>query len=204
MQSGFHVIGDAGMDTVLEGYEAAAALVGADVVRATRPRLEHAEMVDAPGVRRMAALGLVASVQPAFDALWGGPDGMYAERLGPPRVPGTNPFATMRAEGVRLALGSDSPVTPFDPWAAVRAAVHHHEPAQRLDVATALAAHTVGGWEAAREDGGGVLRVGAPATLAVWEVPDAAPDGLPLVHHADAELPTCVLTLRDGVPLHPA
>ena len=46
IQSGFHVIGDAGMDTVLEGYEAAADLVGLDVVRATRPRLEHAEMVD--------------------------------------------------------------------------------------------------------------------------------------------------------------
>ena len=29
IQSGFHVIGDAGMDTVLEGYEAAAELVGA-------------------------------------------------------------------------------------------------------------------------------------------------------------------------------
>ena len=204
VQSGFHVIGDAGMDTVLEGYEAAAALVGADVVRATRPRLEHAEMVDGHGVRRMAALGLVASVQPVFDALWGGPAGMYAQRLGRSRVPGTNPFATMRAEGVRLALGSDSPVTPFAPWAAVRAAAHHHDPAQRLDVATALHAHTVGGWEAAREDGGGVLTVGAPATLAVWEVPDAAPDGLPLLHDAEAALPTCMLVLRDGVPLHSA
>ena len=32
--------------------------------------------------RPLARLGVVASVQPAFDALWGGPDGMYAERLG--------------------------------------------------------------------------------------------------------------------------
>src|SRR5690349_1651402 len=66
IQSGFHVIGDAGMDTVLEGYEAAAGIVGLDVVRATRPRLEHAEMVDADGIERMARLGMVASVQPAF------------------------------------------------------------------------------------------------------------------------------------------
>ncbi|HSO63833.1 MAG TPA: amidohydrolase family protein [Ornithinibacter sp.] len=203
VQSGFHVIGDAGMDTVLEGYEAAAAVVGLDVVRATRPRLEHAEMVDAEGVRRMARLGMVASVQPAFDAFWGGPDGMYAERLGVERVPGTNPYASMRAQGVRLALGSDSPVTPFDPWSAVRAAVMHHDPAQRLDVATAVEAHTVGGWAAARADGGGVLRVGAPATLAVWDVPDAGPHGLPLTAPG-AALPTCLLTLRDGVPLHSA
>ena len=203
VQSGFHVIGDAGMDTVLEGYEAAAALVGLDVVRATRPRLEHAEMVDAEGVRRMARLGMVASVQPAFDALWGGAGRLYAERLGEERVPGTNPFASMRAAGVRLALGSDSPVTPFDPWAAVWAAVLHHDPTQRLDVATAVDAHTAGGWSAAREDGGGVLRVGAPATLAAWEVPDAGPHGLPDVA-PDAAPPACLLTLRDGVPVHRA
>ena len=203
VQSGFHVIGDAGMDTVLEGYEAAAALVGLDTVRATRPRLEHAEMVDARGVRRMARLGMVASVQPAFDALWGGPDGMYAERLGRERVPGTNPFAAMRAQGVRLALGSDSPVTPFDPWAAVRAAVLHHDSAQRLDVATAVEAHTAGGWGAVREDSGGVLRVGARATLSAWDVPDAAADGLPLVVAGSAP-PRCRLTLRDGVPLYRA
>ena len=203
VQSGFHVIGDAGMDTVLEGYEAAAAVVGLDAVRASRPRLEHAEMVDAEGVRRMARLGLVASVQPAFDAAWGGPDGMYAERLGADRVPGTNPLAAMHSEGVLLALGSDSPVTPFDPWSAVRAAVLHHDTAQRLEVAAALEAHTVGGWAACRETGGGVLRVGAPATLAVWDVADAGPDGLPLVA-ADRALPSCRLTLREGVVIHAA
>ncbi|GAA4405277.1 amidohydrolase [Fodinibacter luteus] len=201
VQSGFHVIGDAGMDTVLEGCEAAAALVGLDVVRASRPRLEHAEMVDATGVRRMARLGMVASVQPAFDAWWGGPDGMYAARLGADRVPGTNPFAALRTAGVHLALGSDSPVTPVDPWAAVRAAVLHHDVPQRLAVADAVDAHTAGGWAAARADGGGVLRVGAPATLAAWDVPDAGPDGLPLLE-AGAPLPSCRLTLRDGVPLH--
>ena len=200
IQSGFHVIGDAGMDTVLEGYEAAAELVGLEVVRATRPRLEHAEMVDAAGIARMARLGLVASVQPAFDAFWGGAAGMYEARLGRDRVPGTNPLATFAARGVRLAFGSDSPVTPFDPWAAVRAAVEHHEAEQRLDVATALTAHTAGGHEAAREDGGGVLRIGGPATFAAWHAPDTDSDGLPEVR-AGAALPTCRLTVRDGTPL---
>ncbi len=105
---------------------------------------------------------------------------MYAERLGAARVPGTNPFAQLEQAGVALALGSDSPVTPFDPWGAVWGAVLHHEPAARLDVRSAIAAHTAGGWAAAREVGG-VLRVGAPATLAVWDVADAGPDGVPLV-----------------------
>ena len=201
VQSGFHVIGDAGMDIVLEGYEAAARLIGDDLVRATRPRLEHAEMADADAVRRMARLGMVASVQPRFDAFWGGPEGMYAERLGTARVPGTNPLGAMLRAGVRLALGSDSPVTPFGPWATVRAAVRHHDPDQRLDVGAAVAAHTVGGWTAAREDGGGVLGLGRPATLAVWTTTDATPEGWPDVS-GDDPLPTCRLTMRDGVAIH--
>jgi len=200
IQSGFHVIGDAGMDTVLEGYEAAAALVGLEAVRASRPRLEHAEMVDAAGIARMARLGLVASVQPAFDAFWGGRGGMYEARLGAARARGTNPFARLAEVGVRLAFGSDSPVTPFAPWAAVRAAVEHLEPGQRLDVATALAAHTTGGHEAAREDGAGVLRVGEPATFAAWSASGTDDQGLPEVHPG-VPLPTCRLTVRDGTAL---
>ena len=200
IQSGFHVIGDAGMDTVLEGYEAAADLVGLEVVRATRPRLEHAEMVDSDGIARMARLGLVASVQPAFDAFWGGAAGMYEVRLGRDRVPGTNPFAAMQAAGVRLAFGSDAPVTAFDPWTALRAAVEHHDATQCLDVAGALAAHTTGGHEAAREDGGGVLRVGGPATFAVWDAGTLAEGGLPEVR-SGTPLPACRFTVRDGVVL---
>ena len=203
IQSGFHVIGDAGMDTVLAGYQAAADLVGLEVVRATRPRLEHAEMVGDDGIAIMARLGLVASVQPAFDAFWGGAAGMYEARLGRDRLPATNPFRALAAAGVRLALGSDSPVTPFDPWAAVRAAVEHHQADQRLDVTTAVEAHTEGGHAAAREDGGGVLRTGGPATFAVWHVPQAGDDGLPEVRGGTV-LPTCRHTVRDGVPLTPA
>jgi len=203
IQSGFHVIGDAGMDLVLEGYEAAARLVGIDVVRASRPRLEHAEMVDADGIARMAHLGLVASVQPAFDAMWGGAAGMYEARLGAARVPGTNPFAGLARAGVRLALGSDSPVTPFDPWAAVRGAAEHHDPGSRLDIATAFDAHTAGGYAAAREDGGGILRVGGPATFAAWHTPDLDEQGLPEVH-GNAAPPSCLVTVRNGVPLHTA
>jgi predicted amidohydrolase YtcJ len=203
IQSGFHVIGDAGMDTVLDGYEAAAALVGLDVVRASRPRVEHAELVDAEGVRRMARLGMVASVQPAFDAFWGGSGGMYETRLGSQRAWSANPWGSMLSQGVGLALGSDSPVTPFDPWGTVRAAVGHHDPAQRLDVATALAAHTSGGWAAAREDGGGQLVPGAAATFSVWGTPALGAEGLPDVG-ADVELPTCRLTVRDGITLFQA
>jgi predicted amidohydrolase YtcJ len=111
---------------------------------------------------------VIASVQPLFDATWGGRDRMYAERLGPDRGSGLNPFATLAAEGVTLAFGSDTPVTPVDPWATVRAAVDHRTPGQGLDRDRAFAAHTAGGWAAAGERGG-VLEEGAAATFAVWQ-----------------------------------
>ncbi len=58
-------------------WSAAAARGRAEAVRAARHRIEHAEMLDGPLIARMARHGLVASVQPGFDARWGGPDGMY-------------------------------------------------------------------------------------------------------------------------------
>ena len=197
--SGFHVIGDGGVDLVLEGYVLAAELVGEDVVRASRPRLEHVEMVDPAGIAVMARLGIAASVQPVFEALWGGREGMYAERLGADRGSSTNPFRSFVDAGVRLALGSDSPVTPFDPWGAVRAATTHRDPDQRLSDRVAFGAHTLGGHDLTGTSGG-ELRVGAQASFAAWAVDEVGPDGLPLLE--DRPSPECRLTVRDGVVIH--
>ena len=73
VQAGFHVIGDAAMDAVVRGLRAAEAVVGNARLRAAAHRLEHAEMVDADQVAVLARTGVIASVQPAFDAAWGGP-----------------------------------------------------------------------------------------------------------------------------------
>ncbi|EFG65574.1 amidohydrolase [Streptomyces sp. SPB074] len=118
-------------------------------MRALRHRVEHAEMLDAEGIAAFAALGLTASVQPAFDALWGGEDGMYAARLGAARARTLNPFAALLRAGVPLALGSDAPVTPLDPWGTVRAAAFHRTPEHRVSVRAAFTAHTRG-WLAGR------------------------------------------------------
>lgn len=171
LQAGFHAIGDQALAEVLAGVAQAAAEVGLPAVRALRHRVEHAEMLSSAQVGAMAELGLVASVQPVFDARWGGPDGMYAQRLGWERAAGMNPFAALAAAGVALALGSDAPVTPLDPWGTVRAAVHHRTPGSGLSARAAFSAHTRGGWRAAGRDGEGELVPGAPATLAVWDVP---------------------------------
>lgn len=201
LQAGFHAIGDGALDSVVAGFREAAARVGRAAVRAVRHRLEHVEMVDAAMIETLADLGVVASVQPAFDRLWGGPEGMYVERLGSERGVLLNPFAAMARAGVLLALGSDSPVTPLDPWGTVRAAARHRTPGQSLAVTAAFDAHTRGGWVAARVDDGGVLRVGAPATFAVWSGTGGV--GLPALE-PDDELPTCLRTVVRGTTVHDA
>jgi predicted amidohydrolase YtcJ len=221
VQGGFHAIGDAAIRTVLDGCAAAATEVGVERIRAGRHRVEHAEILDATAVRRLAEYGLVASVQPAFDALWGGTEGMYAVRLGVERALSLNPFASLTSAGVPLAFGSDSPVTPLDPWGTVRAAAYHHVPEQRLTVRAAFTAHTRGGWRAARGDDGGVLAPGAAATYAVWRAgelvvqtpderiaawstdPRAGVPGLPDLTPGTPS-PVCLRTVVRGHPIYAA
>ena len=127
-----------------------------------------------------------------------------------------NAFASLNRAGVALAFGSDTPVTPFGPWASVRAAAWHHTESERITVCAAFNAHTRGGWRAAARDEGGVIATGAPATIAVWDVPGdlvvQTPDariaawstdpraGVPHLPDLDpdVDLPTCVLTLVAG------
>jgi predicted amidohydrolase YtcJ len=172
VQAGFHAIGDAAISTVVAGARAAAEAAGLERVRALRHRVEHAELMTDETIAAFADLGLVASVQPAFDAAWGGEDGMYAQRLGAERARALNPFAAMTRAGVPLVLGSDSPVTPLDPWGAVRAAAFHRTPRHRISARAAFHAHTRGGWRAIGRDDAGVLVPGAPADYAVWAVGD--------------------------------
>jgi hypothetical protein len=167
VQAGFHVIGDAAAGAVVAGFQLAEKVVGEQALGAVRHRLEHLEMITAEQAAELARFQVVASVQPAFDAAWGGRTGMYATRLGADRAAGLNPFAMLAAAGLTLAFGSDAPVTPVDPWATVRAAVEHRTPGSGLSSDDAFAAHTAGGWVAAGETGG-TLEVGAPATFAVW------------------------------------
>ena len=210
LQAGGHVIGDAALRTMATGFRAAADELGVEALRAARHRWEHVELPSPQVLATMGELGIWASVQPVFDALWGGAEGMYAARLGPERALAALPLRDMVDAGIRLALGSDSPVTPLGPWAAVRAAVLHHNPDQRLTPAEAFAAHTVAGHELAGRTGGH-LRAGAPATYVVWDdgqpsrgpVPTDPTTGLPTaLDDPDLPLPVARLTVVSGQVAH--
>ncbi|WP_037606144.1 amidohydrolase [Streptacidiphilus rugosus] len=219
LQAGFHAIGDGALAALVEGVRAVAEKLGLERVRALRHRVEHAELLTPAQIAAFAELGLTASVQPAFDAFWGGEQGMYVERLGAERASTMNPFAALLRAGVPLAFGSDAPVTPLDPWGTVRAAAFHHTPEHRISVRAAFTAHTRGGWRALGRDDAGVLVPGAPASLAVWEPGELvvqAPDqrvanwstdprsgvpGLPDLTPG-RELPRCLATVVGGRAVH--
>ncbi|MCW2649237.1 MAG: hypothetical protein QOE41_3760 [Mycobacterium sp.] len=169
--AGFHVIGDAAVTAVVDSFAAAVDQHGLAAVARCGHRLEHLEMVSDEQAARLGSWGVGASVQPNFDALWGGEHGMYARRLGWQRARFLNPLALLASQGVPLAFGSDTPVTSMNPWETVRAATHHHTEGSALSVRAAFAAATRGAWRAGgvRDGVTGTLVPGAPASYAVWE-----------------------------------
>ncbi len=219
--AGFHVIGDAAVTAVVAALEAIVADLGVVAVARCGHRLEHLEMVTAEQAAKLGAWGVIASVQPNFDALWGGATGMYARRLGAERGTQLNPLALLASQGVPLALGSDAPVTGLDPWESVRAAVNHHTPGSAVSARAAFAAATRGGWRASGvlDAAAGTLVPGAPASYAVWDAgtldtqaprdgvarwstdPRSRVPALPRLGPADA-LPRCRQTVHRGAAIH--
>lgn len=165
--AGVHAIGGRAIEQALQGLETAAGIHGAAAVRASRHRIEHVELPTRDQVQRMGALGVTASIQPAFDAVWGGPDGLYAARFGVAAARESNPVGWFADEGVPMSFGSDSTVTPLGPWGAVVAA-ERHLGGLGVGRVTAVAAHILGGRFVAGQDDAGLLRPGFRADLAVW------------------------------------
>ena len=170
VQAGFHVIGDAAMEDICWALGEAAG--SAKTLPSNSVRLEHAEMVSREHEVVLRRHGVALSMQPMFDGLWGGPEGMYARRLGSARAGGMNRIGDHIAGGLLVGFGSDSPVTNLGPWQAMAAAVHHHQRTQRIAGLAALAAHTVHAHALANVHAG-VFAAGLPADFGVWQVVEA-------------------------------
>jgi hypothetical protein len=182
LQVGVHAIGDRAIERVLAAWERVYRSLDSRQrrhFRARRHRIEHAEMATASQVERAAVLGLAVSVQPAFDAAWGFPGGLYETALGPERAAAMNPFRTMLQRGLVVGAGSDAPVTPLDPWNAVAAMEQHHDPTQRLTRLEAVRVHTAGSARLAhQEEKKGTLEAGYHADFAAYEVDPLAVDAV--------------------------
>jgi predicted amidohydrolase YtcJ len=132
--------------------------------------IEHAQLLAEKDVPRFAALGVTASVQPdhALD------DRDVAEHHWAGRTGRAFALRSLLDAGAELALGSDAPVSPLDPWATAAAAVTRTRggrepwhPEQRITTAEALAASTRS-----------TVAVGQPADLVLTETDPLAADDL--------------------------
>ena len=116
IDSAIHAIGDAAVGMVLDCF----AETGA------HGRIEHAQLLTAGDITRMAALGLTAGVQPAHLLT----DREFIERQWGGRADRCFALRELLDAGVPVEFGSDAPVTPLDPWLAIRTAVLRAEPGQ--------------------------------------------------------------------------
>lgn len=152
-----HAIGDRAV--------AAAVRVAARAPReGPTPRIEHASVLSAGLVDRLARVRLLLAVQPSFVAS----DTWIGERLGPERARWTYPFAQLLARGVVVAGSSDAPIEPFDPWVGLSVAVRRC----RLTPEQAIGMYTHGGSAAVYDPAAGSLEPGAAADLVVLEAHD--------------------------------
>ncbi|WBU39356.1 amidohydrolase family protein [Homoserinibacter sp. YIM 151385] len=164
-----HAIGDAAVALAIDALEALGDL---EELRGTA-RMEHVQLIAEADVPRLAALDVTASVQPehAMD------DREVADRYWAGRTGRSFAFRALHDAGVRLALGSDAPVAPLDPWIAIAAATTRSRdglepwhPEQALERSAALAASTHGG----------VLEPGSRADLAILDADPLAVSGAEL------------------------
>ncbi|SDO79385.1 hypothetical protein SAMN04487848_2150 [Microbacterium sp. ru370.1] len=164
LECAIHAIGDVANSHALDAYAVTGA-VGT---------IEHAQLVAHADIPRFARLGVAASVQPEHalddrdmtDAIWAGQSAQ------------PYPLRALADSGANLRFGSDAPVAPLDPWAAIASAVFRtrdgREPwqaHQRVGIGTAIAASTAGGSTTPTE-----IAPGAIADLVIVGVDPLAAD----------------------------
>lgn len=137
LRAALHAIGDAAVTAVLDVFEATGA----------SGSIEHAQLLRHEDLPRWARLPVTASVQPGHLL----DDRVVTEQCWPDRTDRAFVVAGLVEHGIPVALGSDAPVAPLDPWLAMAAAVHRGpveagpwHPEQALTPHQALAASVDG------------------------------------------------------------
>lgn len=200
-----HAIGDAAVRLVLDAAEVVrAASAAGPAVADSSPilRIEHAQLVHPDDLARLGRLGVVASMQP----LHATSDMRIAERDWGARCRTAYAWRSLLDAGAHLAFGTDCPVEPPDPLKSIHAAVTRQRggappegwyPEQRLSVAEAIAAYTLGSARAAglTHEHGSI----APGTLADLVVLERDPYRVAPADLADV---TVAMTIFDGEVVH--
>ncbi|MFH2054365.1 MAG: amidohydrolase family protein, partial [bacterium] len=142
--------------------------------RRFRHRIEHCQIVAPADVKRFAALGVTASMQPTHATADIDLMQLYLGK----RAQHSYRFRSFTGLAVPLAFGSDAPIEPLNPLLGIEAAVTGKRPgqdvvfngSQLLNVAQAVRGFTLGGATAVGEQRErGSLEVGKLADLVVLD-----------------------------------
>lgn len=203
-QVGLHAIGDKAASRALIAFQSADR--DPIAIQRARHRIEHAQLFRGPDLPRLAALGVVASVQPIHLAN----DIRIAEaRLGARRCRGAYAYASLLAAKAPLAFGTDFPIEPLDPLAGIYCALTRRSPTapelpaffpqEAVSLEVALRAYTLGAaWAAHQEHELGSLAPGKLADLAVLD------RDLRAVRSEELLETQCLLTVLGGQIVHEA
>lgn len=194
-QLAIHAIGDAGIEAVLSGMEAAD--TAEHPVAGRRHRIEHCGFM-APGqIARMAARGIEPVPQLIFIYEFGD---TYVKVLGQARAERAYPMRTWFNAGLNPAAGSDAPVSATDPFRNIATQITRRThrgtvlgPEEAITVAEAVHSYTYcGAYTQFAEDRKGRLLPGMLADIAVLSRDIFALEAEEIAH-AEADL-----TIRGG------
>ncbi|MGA8547068.1 MAG: amidohydrolase [Mycobacterium sp.] len=191
-----HVMGDAGVDTILDVYEEALRQHPRDDHRL---RLEHVGAIRNEQLQRAADLGVTCSLFVDQIHYWGDVlvDGLFGEERGSRWMPAGSALAT----GMRISLHNDPPVTPEEPLRNISVAATRTAPSgrvlapeERLTVEQAIRAQTIdAAWQLFSDDIIGSLEVGKYADMVVLS---ADPRTVPPEQIADLDVRATFLAGR--------
>ncbi len=150
ISAAIHAIGDRAVRELLDVFTEALPHQGGDIRPLAPHRIEHVQHSHPADLKRLAPLGLVASVQPIHAT----DDMLMIDQACGERARWAYAFRNLLDAGTVLALGSDCPVASPNPFWGIHAAVTRQRrdgtpaggwyPAQRLTVAEAVWGYTMG------------------------------------------------------------
>lgn len=166
LDTSLHAVGDRAVDQILKAHLYARSIIPNDKLR---HRIEHAEITSKEQRQIVKDLGIIFSMQPAFEYFYGGKNSMYENRLGSYYTK-TNQFRTLIDEGILICGGSDSDLTPIDPILGIHAAVNHPIHENRITVEEAVKMFTINpAYSVYEENIKGSIEIGKVADLVILE-----------------------------------
>ncbi len=179
-----HAVGDGGVRSILDAFEAAEKALGETDLR---HQISHLQLIHPDDYHRFAELGVVAN----FQALWALPDewimNLNLPVVGMDRVQRMYPIASMVEAGATIVGGSDWNISSLNPLEAIEVALLRQDwiandeltkaeveqldtlnRSERVDLDTMLRAYTsTGAWAMHQDQETGTLSPGKRADLIV-------------------------------------